>query len=79
MLVSLLAASQLHAHEAGMHDANNSCISCDFEDIAAHGSAPASSLPLQPRIVESALFFSVDYTYIAQPFFGAIRAPPLFS
>lgn len=79
MLASLLAASQIHAHETGMHDANQSCISCDVEDIAAHGSAPASSLIPQPRIVDNPLFFSVDYAYTAHAFFGAIRAPPLFS
>ena len=79
MLASLLAASQLHAHETGIHDANHSCISCDVEDIAAHGSAPASPLILQPRIADDQRFISVDYAYTVHAFFGAIRAPPLFS
>lgn len=79
MLASLLAASQLHAHETGLHDANDHCISCSFEDISAHGSAPANPLVLQSGIVDNPLFFSVDYTYTAHAFFGAIRAPPLFA
>jgi thiamine monophosphate kinase len=79
MLGCLLAATQVHAHQSGLHDINHTCISCDLEDIAAHGAAPTATfaLAVQASDIEVHLYTScVSATHLS---FSSIRAPPLFS
>ncbi len=79
MLGCLLAASQLHAHEFGLHTLNHTCISCDIDDITAHGAAPASSLLLQKHLFEGVDLSSASNVSCQLLTLSAIRAPPRFS
>lgn len=79
MFGCLLAASQLHAHESGIHDQNHTCISCDIDDITAHGAAPANSLLLQKKAIEGVeLRYAISVSY-QLAVHSAIRAPPYSS
>ena len=77
MLGCLLAASQLHAHEAGLHDVDHACISCDLEDIVSHGAVPVSTFALKTDVQSSDVVFYRSYTFTPAFSFSSIRAPPL--
>jgi len=72
-----LAASQLHAHETGLHDIDHACISCDLEDVFSHGAIPSSPFSLKTQPVESKTAAYTTYTYTISQSFSSIRAPPL--
>ena len=79
MLGCLLAASQLHAHESGLHDLNHFCISCGIDDVTAHGAAPATIVLLQNDAFETVLFLYTSSRSFQTVTFRAIRAPPCLS
>lgn len=79
MLGCLLAASQLHAHETGLHDVDHACISCDVEDIAAHGAAPTAFFLFQQQLLTTEVFVCLSSLPVQVTAFGTIRAPPYFS
>ena len=77
MLGCLLAASQLHAHEAGLHDVDHACIGCDLEDIVSHGAIPASAFALKTDVQSSDVIVYTGYAFTLPLSFSSIRAPPL--
>jgi len=79
MLGCLLAATQLHAHEAGLHDIDHACISCDLEDVLSHGAVPALLFSLNAQPAESVITAYITHAYTVSQSFSSIRAPPLHS
>ncbi|MDT8376284.1 MAG: hypothetical protein RQ867_06020 [Mariprofundaceae bacterium] len=79
MLGCLLAASQLHAHETGLHDVDHACISCDLEDITAHGVAPTATFALADRTSDVEVCSYTACASVPHLSFTSIRAPPLLS
>jgi len=72
----LLAASTLHTHEPGLYDVGHTCVSCDLEELNAHGALPA----MAPRLPDSfnaekpcTVCRSVNLFAIQQ---SSIRGPP---
>lgn len=79
VLGCLLAAAQVHAHEAGLYDIQHSCISCDFEDIAAHGAAPVAAFALTPQLPDAELYSFYGFASALCLIHTSIRAPPQLS
>ena len=79
MLGCLLAATQVHAHESGLHDVQHSCISCDLEDITAYGAAPAAVFVLADRTSDIEVYSYIGCTSAPHISFTSIRAPPHLS
>jgi len=79
MLSCLIAASQLHAHEAGLHDVEHACISCDLEDIVSHGAVTSSfHFAIVPETETDNA--PVSFTRVCGDHYAyAIRAPPALS
>jgi len=79
MLGCLLAATQLHAHETGLHDIDHGCISCDLEDVLSHGAVPETVFSLKADMHIAEVAFYAGYNHSARSSFISIRAPPLHS
>ena len=73
----LLAASQLHVHETGLHDIDHACISCDLKDLVSHGAVPVSLFFLNAQQTEGEKTAYTEYYHTVSCSFGSIRAPPL--
>ena len=76
LLGCLLAASQLHAHEAGLHDIDHICLSCDLEDVASHGIAPENLSSLTVLLQDSLATSQNRCFKVLCQSFSQIRAPP---
>ena len=79
MLGCLLAASQLHAHEAGLYDVDHACLSCDLEHVVAHGAVPATAPTSSLQMPDTCVGSENNYISFAEYAFQQIRAPPTCS
>lgn len=75
----LAAASSLHAHEQGLYDIDHACISCDLEDMSAHGALPAAAAVAAPQVLSARTESVCTHIATADPVRLPIRAPPLNS
>ena len=79
LLGCLLAASQMHVHEAGLYAIDHTCISCDLEDVVAHGAAPSSSFVLPQPMADAELVSSRGFFLTSYRTLTSIRAPPAYA
>ncbi|MFC1536701.1 hypothetical protein ACFL19_00440 [Pseudomonadota bacterium] len=79
MLGCLMAASQLHAHESGLHDIDHACISCDLEDVVSHGAVTSAIFSLEMALQESEDVAYASHACTSLLSFSSIRAPPSHS
>jgi len=79
LLGCLLAASQMHVHEAGFYAADHTCISCDLEDIVAHGVAPSNAFMLLQPMADTEVVSSRHFLLTSHRTLTSIRAPPAYA
>jgi len=78
IVVCLYSTSSVHYHEAGFHAAGTGCISCNLEELTAHGSI-LSKTPSHPSHFEEIPHIAlarISFAKAINVVFKA-RAPPL--
>ncbi len=80
LLLCLWSVASVHSHESGLHTLGDSCISCNLEDVTAHGSGITLVVQPNPNLsfIEPTRSFAALRAAAARAA-APIRAPPLFS
>lgn len=78
IVVCLYSTSIVHYHETGFHAAETDCISCNLEEVTAHGSILSKSPAHPSHFVEAAHKALVEISFAkAVDIVFEARAPPL--
>jgi len=76
----LWSAGTVHNHDGGLYALDSVCISCDLEDLVAHGAAVTTTVAITSSLshIEPAVS-AAAYHVTAARAAASIRAPPFFS